>query len=105
MYIISKYYNIYLNYILRYRLYKIKNIDDCIKILKSFTYIDDMLSNIINVYNIYPPTELEIQNISLLQQMYQYDNDINCFASTLLWSCIVQWIIENENQDKLTIKN
>ena len=57
MYIISKYYNIYLNYILRYRLYKIKNIDDCIKILKSFTYIDDMLSNIINVYNIYPPTD------------------------------------------------
>lgn len=80
--------------LLRHELYNIKNVDDCIKILKYFETTDDMFENIIYVYNLIPPTDKELQTFSILFQKYFNDLTIKGFAATTIWLISIQWIDE-----------
>ena len=104
-----KNYKIKLNYFtkklfyiyLRYELSNIKNIEDCIKILKYFETTDNMFENIIYVFNLYPPTDKELQTLSLLFQKYFNDLTINGFAAITFWLIVIQWINEYINLKKI----
>ena len=82
------------NHWIRNKLYNVKNINDCIKILENFNTTDEMFENIINIYNINPPTDYELQIFSILFQQYYYNLDIKGFAASTMWFIIIQWINE-----------
>jgi len=79
----------------RYKLKQIKNINDCIKFLKSFSnyYCTDYILNKIYILYLYePPSDIEIQTISILQQKYQNKLNIEEYAITTIWCSIIYYI-------------
>lgn len=104
MYYISKIYK-YFNRIhynirsIRYKLKQIKNINCVIKLFyyidsykKTFTNTDYFLSVINLCYIIEPPSEQELQLISILYQKYVDKNNIEEYCITTLWLAIIYYI-------------
>ncbi len=94
-------YKIYLRY-LRFRIYKIKTIQDIIKITQNIGFFirpatsDTISAVFIDCFNRYPLTEIEIQKLSLFQQHYDLGLGIENYASFLIWISCIQTIIESE---------
>jgi len=92
-----KYYKLLQIKRLRYKLKQIINISDCVKFLQSICKSDNCSDNILNkIYILYlyeSPTETEIQTISILQQKYQNKLNIEEYACTTLWCCIIYYIV------------
>ena len=88
-----KYYKLFLIKIQRSKLKQIKNINNLIKFLKNLSNSTDNILNRIYILYLYePPTDNEIQTISLLQQKYQNKSNIEEYAITTLWCCIIHYI-------------
>lgn len=88
----------------RQQLKQIKNINDSIKFLKSFcqnTCIDSILNKIHILYIYEPPSDIEIQTLSLLQQKYQNTFNIEEYTITTLWCCIIYYIENLPNLQNL----
>ena len=49
---------------------------------------------LVNNYVAYPPTEKELETLSLLQQQYYSLSGVEEYAIITLWSCAIQSIIE-----------
>ena len=63
-----------------------------ILIKKSFTNTDNFLSIINLCYIIEPPSEQELQLISILYQKYINKNNIEEYCITTLWSATIYYI-------------
>lgn len=79
---------------LRYKLKLIKNINSVINILKQFQNITtDLILNELYICYLYePPTEIELQLITLLYQKYKDKHNIESYSITILWTCIFHYI-------------
>ena len=75
----------------RKELKNIKSEEDCIKFLRSYETLSDMIDNINLLFIIEPPGEVELQKLSLLQQKYS-DNGIYTFATQTIWLASVYYI-------------
>lgn len=90
---LADYYKLFLIKTQRYKLKQVKNINDLIKFLQNFnTSTDNILNKIYTLYLYEPPTDNEIQTISLLQQKYENKYNIEEYATTTLWCCIIYYI-------------
>ena len=93
---INKYYKLKQIKKHRQQLKQIKNINDCIKFLKGFCKNNNCADNILNkIYILYlyeQPTDIEIQQLSILQQQYQDIYNIEEYTITTLWCCIIYYI-------------
>jgi hypothetical protein len=98
----KKYFKKYL----RFKLYNITTIKDCINIIKLFNTTDDALNNIIAAYNYIKPNESELQQISILHDLYKNNLDDKGYSITTIWIAILQWIIEyiDNSKQKLFLK-
>lgn len=91
---------LYLKYI-RYRIKNIKNINNVINIIKNINYfypnegVNTITEILVDSLKKYPITELELQNISIIQQEFANNIGIEGFCSIVLWISINQCIIEN----------
>ena len=93
--LIRKYYKLLQIKRQRQQLKQIKNINDSIRFLKSFcqnTCLDNILNKIYILYLYEPPSEIEIQTLSLLQQKYQNTFNIEEYCITTLWCCVIYYI-------------
>ena len=85
-------------YLMYRKVYKkrkeLKNIvtaDHCVNFLKDYTSLSDMLDYINILFIIEPPSDLELQKLSLLQQKYN-TNDIYSYATQTIWLASVYYI-------------
>ena len=99
----NKYSILYLYYI-RYKISKINNVDDIVKIFKIINYYfnyscttDMILDILINSLLLYPLTDIELQKLSLLQQQYYNYNNIFGYITLTLWLAVIHIIIINED--------
>lgn len=110
--LIKKIYKKYKNYYklfklkkLRIKLKHINDINSVINILKEIYMFsgDNLLDTIYMCYLLEPPNDIELQKISILQQIYN-DNKFNIeeYAITTLWSCIIFYI---DNLPKIKRQN
>ena len=88
---------LYLKYI-RYKIKKIKNINDIVRLIKNINYYNkDDISYVMNIIidSLYLEsiTENELQKISLIQQEYEKDLNIQGYAISVLWISINYFII------------
>lgn len=65
--------------------------EQCVKFLKDYNSVSDMLDYINILFIIEPPTDLELQKLSLLQQKYN-TNDIYTYATQTIWLASVYYI-------------
>lgn len=90
---------IYLKYI-RYCIKNINNINDVIYIIKNINYyypeegVNSISEILIECFQKYPITEIELQNISIIQQEYESNISIEGFSILVLWLSINQNIME-----------
>jgi len=83
---------------LRLKLKNIKNINDVIFILKYLsdnkilTTTDELFNKIYTCYLFEPPTDSELQIISIIQQKYINTHNIEEYSITTLWVCILYYI-------------
>ena len=75
----------------RYELENILSASDCVKFLKKYNTIDDMINDINILYLYCPPTEKELQKLSILQQNHD-SFDIYGFATTTMWIASIYFI-------------
>lgn len=90
-----KYYKIYKIIKLRNKLRQIKNIDCIINILKAkYIYIstDELINKIYTCYLYEPPSNNELQTISIIHQKYYNKNNIEGFSIILLWTVLIHYI-------------
>lgn len=99
----NKYSILYLYYI-RYKIFKINNVDDIVKIFEIINYYfnyscttDMILDILINSLLLYPLTEIELQKLSLLQQQYYNYNNIFGYITLTLWLAVIHIIMINED--------
>ena len=89
----------------RQQLKQIKNINDSIRFLKSFcqniTCVDNILNKIYILYLYEPPSDIEIQTLSILQQKYQNTFNIEEYTITTLWCCVIYYIENLPNLQNL----
>ena len=79
---------------IRIKLKEIDNINNVIGILKELNIknSDTLLNYIYNCYLLEPPTEIELQKISKLQQLYYNKLNIEEYSIMTLWCCIIYYI-------------
>ena len=79
---------------IRIKLKEIDNINNVISILKELNIknSDTLLNYIYNCYLLEPPTEIELQKISKLQQLYYNKLNIEEYSIMTLWCCIIYYI-------------
>lgn len=79
---------------LRNKLKLIKNINSVINILKQFqnSTTDIILNKFYICYLYEPPSDRELQLITILYQDYQDKLNIESYSITILWSCIYHYI-------------
>ena len=65
--------------------------EHCVKFLQSYQNLSEMLDNIHILFIIEPPSDTELQNLSLLQQQYN-TNDIYTYATQTIWLASVYYI-------------
>jgi len=65
--------------------------EDSVKFLKDYTNVSDMLDFINILFIIEPPSDLELQKLSILQQTYD-SNDIYAYATQTIWLASVYYI-------------
>lgn len=89
-----KYYKLFKIQKFRKKLKNIKNITCVIKILKEFNVSnsDNLLNSIYICYLYEPPSDIELQKISELQQLYHNKFNIEEYAIITLWCCIIFYI-------------
>lgn len=75
----------------RKELKNITNGEQCVKFLKEYNSVSDMLDYINILFIIEPPTDIELQKLSLLQQKYN-TNDIYTYATQTIWLASVYYI-------------
>jgi glutaredoxin-related protein len=90
---------LYLKYI-RYKIKKIKNINDIVRLIKNINYYNNDNDDISYVMNIIIESlfleeikEIELQKISLIQQEYEKDLNIQGYAISVLWISINYFLI------------
>lgn len=91
-------YSKFKKYLIYRKVYKkrkeLKNIttaEQCVKFLKQYTSVSDMLDSINILFIIEPPSDIELQKLSLLQQKYN-TNDIYTYATQTIWLASVYYI-------------
>jgi hypothetical protein len=79
---------------LRYKLKLIKNINSVINILKQFqnSTTDIILNKLYICYLYEPPSDSELQLITILYQDYQDKLNIESYSIAILWTCIYDYI-------------
>ena len=101
--------SVYIKYV-RYRIYRINNVKDLIKIFKNINFFyknissDKICELIIEGFKLYPLSEKELQKISLLEQNYSNNLGLENFTTCILWLCVIQYIQETILQDINNIK-
>ena len=78
---------------------RVKNIADVIKIVRNAAAkrsTEELIEYFINDYTVYPPTEKELEILSILQQQYYGLSGAEEYAIITLWSCAIQSIIERD---------
>ena len=91
-------------YYIRYNIYKAKDPQDLVNILKNIAYYngfintDELSTIIIECFTKYPLTEIELQKMSNWQQLHNYELGINNYATTIFWICTILAIQENEQK-------
>jgi hypothetical protein len=94
-------YELYLIYIRRC-ISNIKNINDIIKIFKTISFFnknltsDDIIYTIIECLQRSPITEIELRQISILQQYYESHLGIENYVSFMLWISIIHYFLNND---------
>ena len=89
---------LYLKYI-RYKIKKIKNIDNIVRLIKNINYYnnDDDISYVMNIIIdslfLDEIKEFELQKISIIQQKYEKDLNIQGYAISVLWISINYFLI------------
>lgn len=100
---INKFYNLNYNcylYYLSYRINKIRNINDIVKIVKNISFFyknadnDKLIEILIDCIQKYSIKEKTMQTISILQQEYYITNGIEDYCCFILWFSII-YIINN----------
>jgi hypothetical protein len=76
----------------RMKLKCIKTEKDCVKFLKNYTTLDEMLQAISTLYLLEPPSEQELQILSILQQSYSNNLDIKGYATLTMWLSVVNYL-------------
>ena len=71
--------------------------EHCIKFLQSYNSVSDMLDNINILFILEPPSDIELQKLSLLQQKYN-TNDIYTYATQTIWLASVYYICNIRRQ-------
>ena len=90
-----KYYKINKIIKLRNKLRQIKNINCIINILKvknKYISTDELINKIYTCYLYEPPSNNELQTISIIQQQFYNKNNIEEFSITLLWTTLIYYI-------------
>lgn len=87
----------------RKELRNITNGDQCIKFLKEYNSLSDMLDYINILFIIEPPSDIELQKLSLLQQMYN-TNDIYAYATQTIWLASVYYICNIKKTTFMALK-
>ena len=75
----------------RKELKRITTGDHCVKFLKDYTSVSEMLDYINILFILEPPSDIELQKLSLLQQKYN-TNDIYTYATQTIWLASVYYI-------------
>jgi hypothetical protein len=65
--------------------------EQCVKFLQEYNSVSDMLDFINILFIIEPPSDIELQKLSLLQQKYD-KNDIFMYATQTIWLASVYYI-------------
>lgn len=65
--------------------------EHCVKFLKGYNSLSEMLDYINILFIIEPPSDIELQKLSLLQQKYN-TNDIYAYATQTIWLASVYYI-------------
>lgn len=76
----------------RMKLRSIKTEKDCVRFLKNYTTLDEMLQSISTLYLLDPPSEQELQRLSILQQNYSDNLDIKGYATLTMWLSVVNYL-------------
>ena len=103
----NKKHNLYL-YHIRYYISKANNADDLLCIFKTiasnnkFVTTDELLTLITDCFIQYPVTEIELQKMSLWQQLYNSDLGVNSYITLTFWLCIIKAIEENESKSNIS---
>lgn len=79
---------------IRNKLRNIKNINDVINILKEINVCnsDNLLNIIYTCYLIEPPSDIELQKLSQLQQLYSNKLNIQEYSIMTLWCSTIYYI-------------
>ena len=90
-------YNILYLYYIRYKIFKIKNVDDIVNIICLINYYqwnnsntDSILDFLIQALALYRLSDIEMQKLSLYQQKYSNNNDIYNYVTLTLWLAVVE---------------
>lgn len=91
--------------LLRDSIHRIVTADCCVQIMKDIAFTgastDDLCHTLMKLWRIDPPTEVELQTLSLLQQAVAGNGGEVEFAVTTLWLCAMQTIIEMELRQRM----
>lgn len=94
---VRKKYNILYLYYIRYKIFKIDNVEDIVKIFKLIdnflsykSNTDTILNFLIQSIKLYKLTDIEMQNLSLYQQFYSNKSDIYEYVTLTLWLAVVE---------------
>ena len=96
--------------IIRYYISNINNINDVLNLfyiidnIKKCNNTDDNMSLIIDSLNKYPLTEIELQKISLLEQQFNSNKNIEGYVITVLWLSIIYYIDTTFTKEKEKIE-
>lgn len=99
-------YNFNLYYIRQY-IYKAKNVQDLIAIMKNIASnktltlnkimsSDELFTILTDCFIKYPLSEKELQKMSILEQLYNTEHGINNYTTTVIWLCTIVAIQESE---------
>lgn len=87
---------------IRFKINNIIDIHDIIFIVQKINYYYDyslttdmLLTFFLDIFSLYPLNEKEMQIISIIQQKYQYDNNIYGYTSLTLWIAVMEYIKDN----------
>lgn len=94
--VIKKYNILYLYYI-RYKISKINSVDDIVKIFRLIDYYqyynsttDSILNFLMQSLSLYNLTDIEMQKLSLYQQLYTAKGNIYEYVTLTLWLAVIQ---------------
>jgi hypothetical protein len=102
--------NLYLYYI-RHKIYTATDPSDLLSVFKTitsnnqFVTTDELLSLITEIFIKYPLSEIELQKLSLWQQLYDSDLGLYCYITTTLWLCSILAVRGNPLQTPLPLLN